>query len=118
YAQDLKNGEEIRTTSPNITGTGDFILTTIQNPSRIIFERHNDSQAENYMANLDGSSLKLFTTTNYRSWAATYDEQSNSLVRYNRGKFKIESFSFDTLSRGLPIKGRVIRANFAYPLNK
>ena len=30
YAQDLKTGEEIRITSP-ITGTGDFILTTIQN---------------------------------------------------------------------------------------
>jgi len=118
YAQDLKTGEEIRITSPNITGTGDFILTTIQNPSRIIFERHNVAQAEIYMANLDGSSLKLLTTNNYRSWAATYDEQSNSLVWYNRGKLTIESFSFDTMSRGQPIKAPVKRANYAYPLNK
>jgi DNA-binding winged helix-turn-helix (wHTH) protein len=118
YAQDLKTGEEIRITSPNITGTGDFILTTIQNPSRIIFERHNVAQAEIYMANLDGSSLKLLTTNNYRSWAATYDEQTNSLVWYNRGKLTIESFSFDTMSRGQPIKAPVKRANYAYPLNK
>ena len=118
YAQDLKTGEEIRITSPNITGTGDFILTTIKNPSRIIFERHNVAQAEIYMANLDGSSLKLLTTNNYRSWAATYDEQSNSLVWYNRGKLTIESFSFDTMSRGQPIKAPVKRANYAYPLNK
>ncbi|HCV01637.1 winged helix-turn-helix domain-containing protein [Pseudoalteromonas sp. APAL1] len=118
YAQDLKTGEEIRITSPNITGTGDFILTTIQNPSRIIFERHNVAQAEIYMANLDGSSLKLLTTNNYRSWAATYDEQSNSLVWYNRGKLTIESFSFDSMSRGQPIKAPVKRANYAYPLNK
>lgn len=118
YAQDLKTGEEIRITSPNITGTGDFILTTIQNPSRIIFERHNVAQAKIYMANLDGSSLKLLTTNNYRSWAATYDEQSNSLVWYNRGKLTIESFSFDTMSRGQPIKAPVKRANYAYPLNK
>ena len=118
YAQDLKTGEEIRITSPNITGTGDFILTTIKNPSRIIFERHNVAQAEIYMANLDGSSLKLLTTNNYRSWAATYDEQTNTLVWYNRGKLTIESFSFDTMSRGQPIKAPVKRANYAYPLNK
>ena len=118
YAQDLKTGEEIRITSPNITGTGDYILTTIKNPSRIIFERHNVGQAEIYMANLDGSSLKLLTTNNYRSWAATYDEQTNSLVWYNRGKLTIESFSFDTMSRGQPVKAPVKRANFAYPLNK
>ncbi|MEQ5876064.1 winged helix-turn-helix domain-containing protein [Pseudoalteromonas sp. NFXS39] len=118
YAQDLKTGEEIRITSPNITGTGDFLLTTLQNPSRIIFERHNVSQAEIYMANLDGSSLKLLTTNDYRAWAATYDQQTNSLVWYNRGKLTIESFSFDTMSRGQPIKAPVKRANYAYPLNK
>ncbi|WP_300542498.1 winged helix-turn-helix domain-containing protein [uncultured Pseudoalteromonas sp.] len=118
YAQDLKTGEEIRITSPNITGTGDYILTTLKNPNRVIFERHNVGQAEIYIANLDGSSLKLLTTNEYRAWAATYDKQTNSLVWYNRGKLTIESFSFDTMSRGQAIKAPVKRANYAYPLNK
>ena len=118
YAQDLKTGEEIRISTPNITGTGDFILTTIKNPSRIIFERHNVGQVEIYMANLDGSSLKLLTTNDYRAWVATYDEQTNSLIWYSRGTSTIESFSFDSMSRQPAIKAPVKRANYAYPLSK
>lgn len=118
YAYDKKTAEEIRITSPNITGTGDFLLTTLSNPERIIFERHNTGQAEIYMANLDGSSMKLLTTNNYRSWAATYDEPSNSLIWYNRANSTIESFSFDSMTRAHAIKAPVKDANYAYPLNK
>ena len=70
------------------------------------------------MANLDGSSLKLLTTNDYRAWAATYDQQTNSLVWYSRGTSTIESFSFDSMSRQPAIKAPVKRANYAYPLSK
>ncbi|NMR24600.1 hypothetical protein HH219_03395 [Pseudoalteromonas sp. NEC-BIFX-2020_015] len=118
YAYDKKTGEELRITTPNITGTGDYLLTSLSNPDRIIFERHNVSQSEIYMANLDGSSLKLLTTNTHRAWAATYDKDDNTLIWYSRFNSTIESFSLDTMQLEQVIEAPVNAANYAYPLDK
>ena len=118
YAYDKNTKEELRITTPNITGTGDYLLTSISNPNRIIFERHNINQSEVYMANLDGSSMKLLTTYSHRAWAATYDENNNSLIWYNRFNSTIESFSLDTMQLEQAIEAPIKAANYAYPLDK
>lgn len=118
YAYDKITKEELRITTPNIAGTGDYFLTSISNPNRIIFERHNLGQSEIYMANLDGSSLKRLATSSHRIWAATFSEDSNSLIWYNRFDSKIGSYSLASMQLEQAIEAPIDAANYVYPLSK
>ena len=118
YAYDKSTGEELRITTPNIAGTGDYFLTSISNPNRIIFERHNLGQSEIYIANLDGSSLQRLATNSHKVWAATFSKKSNSLIWYNRFDSKIGSYSLDSMQLEKAVEAPIDAANYVYPLSK